>query len=1514
MKKTSFTFLKSRTLGLRNTFLLFFVAFMCNYTTQAQCSLACNGTTNVALDNATCTATITPETILNDGDTSCPNGVFEVIIEDVHGNVIPTSPDVTANEVGQQLYVRVRDTNSGNSCWGYLVVEDKLAPTIDCADAQANIDANPFICYELFDFDLTPFVNENCDIDTIIFSETVNPNDCSDPAMDEVLKTITRIYTVVDRWGNTSEPCTLTFVVNRIDLDDNPIICPGNFTENMGNALECDGDFARDENGNPHPSVTGVPVLDLNGDGDPNTGTQIDLWPDPEYYCNLLTTYSDNVIAQIGCVTKIMRTWTFVEWNCDTRTIDPCIQMIEIVDDEAPTFTCPADFSVTTNIAGGEYYSQVHGEVSCAAHVNLPALDISDNCDNQPIEVDITYPGGFLDNSNGGWVELPLGSNVVTYTVYDGCYNSATCEVVVDVQDHTAPTAICIQNTVVSLTQDGEAEVPASTFDNGSYDDCQLKRFVVRRMNPDPCDCDVPNFETFDYLGERDGSHYYLSKWNMSGHVAKKDAAALGGTPVIYETAAEEAWVHAEVRDIYDGNYWIGLCRSHEGGFEWTDGTPLTPSSYSNWFPGEPNDLSGTENCVHVSSVLNDQWNDTDCFNNPFIGFENGRYVLELKDICGFSEDTKFCCADVGGDDVMVVFRAIDVNGNWNDCMVNVEVQDKLPPKITCPPDMTVDCDIIYDLTNLGLTFGEATADDNCAEMISEIPDVDLNQCNIGRIGRTFTATDAGGRSSSCTQWITFINPEPFGSVDAVAPFGVEFDPINFPGYTNFADDISWPADVDMEGCTAPDDASLHPDVTGWPSFNEDQCDLVGAEWKDHTFSFNNSNNADACLKIIRKWKVIDWCQFTNGLYPVWEYEQIIKVNNSVDPVITSSCDPKSTCTYDTDCRDGFIELTASATDDCTDELTWSYTFDWDFDGETFVPETIPVTGEGNSLDASGTYQVGTHAVRYTFRDRCGNIVSCIQEFSVVNCKAATCYSYQGLATDLMPVDFDNDGEPDGGMIELWASDFDAGSFHSCDYDVILSVDPDTSIKNITFDCSHVLVEQEVPLYVSIVTPMDSLIQTFCIATIDIQDNMMVCPTLPDGMAQISGRIATEKSENLSEVMVGLDGSTMPAEMTNDNGQYAFPQMNLGGEYEVSPNRNTDPLNGVTTLDLSFIQKHILGIRTLDSPYKVIAADVNRDGFVSAPDLNELRKLILGIYEEFPQNDAWRFVDEAYEFDNASAPLNESFPESYLIDDLNQDMEIDFVAVKVGDVNESVITSFDENNTTATRHANTIEFNATDRDFEAGDIVEVALNATKDIDLLGYQFTLGFDTELLNFKEIKTGAIYTDVTHYATHKAEQGMIATSWNTASPTVIAKDAAAFIVVFEAIQDGSLAGNIEINSDAVTAEAYDGIAQTYNVLLTIDSRNETEDALGYVLYQNTPNPFDNSTEISFHLPEAMFASLRIYNVSGKTIAQYSDVYQKGMNVIKVDKEALTTTGILYYTLETENYTATKRMVVIK
>lgn len=124
------------------------------------------------------------------------------------------------------------------------------------------------------------------------------------------------------------------------------------------------------------------------------------------------------------------------------------------------------------------------------------------------------------------------------------------------------------------------------------------------------------------------------------------------------------------------------------------------------------------------------------------------------------------------------------------------------------------------------------------------------------------------------------------------------------------------------------------------------------------------------------------------------------------------------------------------------------------------------------------------------------------------------------------------------------------------------------------------------------------------------------------------------------------------------------------GEYDVMPYTPlADYLNGVSTFDVVLISQHILGVQFLDSPYKMIAADVNGSSTISTLDLLTIRKLILGIIDEFPNDvPSWRFVRADYVFPDPADPFEEGWPDSFNFSGEGI-YEVDFIAIKMGDVN-----------------------------------------------------------------------------------------------------------------------------------------------------------------------------------------------------------------------------------------------------
>jgi hypothetical protein len=138
---------------------------------------------------------------------------------------------------------------------------------------------------------------------------------------------------------------------------------------------------------------------------------------------------------------------------------------------------------------------------------------------------------------------------------------------------------------------------------------------------------------------------------------------------------------------------------------------------------------------------------------------------------------------------------------------------------------------------------------------------------------------------------------------------------------------------------------------------------------------------------------------------------------------------------------------------------------------------------------------------------------------------------------------------------------------------------------------------------------------------------------------------------------------------------YSFTNLKGGADYVITPLLNRDHLNGVSTTDLVLIQKHILGIKPLSSPYRMIAADVNDSKSITTLDLILIRRLILNIDERFESGLSWKFVDAKYKFVDPTNPWKNNIPEVVKVENVLRIARVDFIAIKMGDVNGSAVTS-----------------------------------------------------------------------------------------------------------------------------------------------------------------------------------------------------------------------------------------------
>jgi len=543
-----------------------------------------------------------------------------------------------------------------------------------------------------------------------------------------------------------------------------------------------------------------------------------------------------------------------------------------------------------------------------------------------------------------------------------------------------------------------------------------------------------------------------------------------------------------------------------------------------------------------------------------------------------------------------------------------------------------------------------------------------------------------------------------------------------------------------------------------------------------------------------------------------------------------------------------------------------------------------------------------TYEVEFWGFDDCGNSDGATKTFTFMDCVRPTPYVLNGIVVELMQTQ----------QVEVWASDLNRGSFDNCtdsdklQYRIRLGLPedgpgPDADAaeilalgSNIVFTCDN-FTNQTVSFYVIDEAGKWDVVETVIL----IQDNFNVCGG-GEPMGSIAGKVTNAFGENVEAVNVSVNGGDNTV-ATTATGEFAF-NLALAGDYTITPEKNINPLNGVSTFDLVLISKHILGLQSFDSPYKFIAADVNRSGSITAFDMVQLRQLILNVTSEFPNNTSWRFVDAKHEFTSEN-PAAENFAEFMSINNLDGEMQnVDFIAAKIGDVNGTASANSLLGAESRTTNG-TLSLNVTDQLVEAGQTVTVNFTSADIATAQGYQFTMDFAG--LNLVSVNEGV--AKAANFNTNLADRGILTTSWNgeaTANDVL-------FSLTFTAKTNGLLSELVAVNSDLTVAEAYNNAGELMNVALDFSTNNTTA---AFDLQQNTPNPFNGQTVIGFNLPEAGLATLTVMDIQGKVLTSIERDGVKGFNQVTINAKTLGATGVLYYQLESSDNIATKKMIIIE
>lgn len=846
-------------------------------------------------------------------------------------------------------------------------------------------------------------------------------------------------------------------------------------------------------------------------------------------------------------------------------------------------------------------------------------------------------------------------------------------------------------------------------------------------------------------------------------------------------------------------------------------------------------------------------------------------------------------------------YRASDLCGNSSLCLQVFTVNDISLPIITCPANINLSCSDPIPAPNILLV----SATDNCGgnPVISFISDVNVNMICPGvyTILRTYRATDLCGNFSNCVQSIFITNN--------VAPL------INCPAnlFLSCANQVPLP-DVNSVTATGSCGGSVIISFVG---------DIISNQTCINRFL------------VTRTYRAIDLCgniAFCNQLITVNDI--IAPVMEPIDSIIFIQCDavipPPANMVVVGNCG-GLPSISFLETSTQSPWLQLCEHFNYDITRIWIATDIC-----GNSSSAIQILRI---------RDTTPPVLSMIPDTAVyVNCDEGAVHGCP-MAMDLCDMTpsilFDFHYAKINGacassykVVRTWTAGDKCGNVSIATQNVYVIDNqapeltcPGNIIKISTVpvivnwmmpkawdDCdgSLIAVQTKGPLNGSLFNPGTITVIEF--ETTDFCGNISTCSftiTIKSGSIlvpgnKISGNIKNMQGGDIDNAEVTITGNVNQFMLTGLN--YEFTGIVTGSSEVVSVAKNDFPLDGVNTLDLIKITNHILGKTLLNSPYKILAADVNNSGKITTGDLVELRKLILHISDKFTNAESWSFVPSTTTFKNPKNPWSDPINYKINIDNIQTDQLANFDGIKTGDVTWDA--KGNGSGKITLKSNNFYSLLVKNQTFLSGEEIEVPIIAKDLKGIKGMQFTISYDPAVLEFLNIKSEQVDISEKNFGITHLESGSITASLDL-SENIEGDNL--FAISFKSLSPGSIRQVLNINSSLTPAEAYTQYDETIGVNLDFNFGAKPDNSISAELFQNEPNPFDNSTQIRFYIPDDQETSLSIFSLDGLLVKEYKQIYSKGEHSVNLTNDDFPAAGTYYYQLKSKYNTVTKKMIYL-
>lgn len=225
--------------------------------------------------------------------------------------------------------------------------------------------------------------------------------------------------------------------------------------------------------------------------------------------------------------------------------------------------------------------------------------------------------------------------------------------------------------------------------------------------------------------------------------------------------------------------------------------------------------------------------------------------------------------------------------------------------------------------------------------------------------------------------------------------------------------------------------------------------------------------------------------------------------------------------------------------------------------------------------------------------------------------------------------------------------------------------------------------------------------------------------------------------------------------------------------------------------------------------------------------------------------------------------------------------------------------------------------------------VSVDIRVLDFVDIQSMQFSVNWDTSVLQFDSVKILEALPDyaATNFGTNSSDMGKLSTLWldNQFYGVTLDDSTALFSIVFNVIGDSNSYSDIAITNDPTAIEVSDLNGNVLPVIVengmiivnnitSLDPSIKVQSNELFSLYQNEPNPFENQSVIRFDMDQSSEVEFLFYDIKGKLVYSFKDYFLEGENSITINANKLAGSGTYLYTMRTNDFSLTNKMVLVR